>query len=46
MEEIQQKGIQGIFPTDLTKREENIKDDLIKTERWEETLWRQKSRIH
>jgi hypothetical protein len=46
MEEIQQKGIQGIFSTNLTEMEAKIKDDLIKRERQEETLWHQKSRIH
>jgi hypothetical protein len=46
MEDIQQKGIQGIFSSNLTEREAKVKDDLIKRKRREETLWCQKSRIH
>jgi hypothetical protein len=46
MEAIQQKGIQGIFSSDLIAREAEIREDLVKRERQEEILWHHKSRIH
>jgi hypothetical protein len=40
------KAIQGLFSSDLIVREDEIREDLVRRELQEETLWRQKSRIH
>jgi hypothetical protein len=39
MEDIQQKGIQGLFSSNLIVREDEIREYLARREHQEDTMW-------